>query len=157
MKQLGFSKRRDLLEEVLSLMSRDQHPEEVRKPSNKRIKISSRLCVWHTDSVAVPRLCCAWAVLLSPDLWDPVAVCMPLQVFRSVWVQSYLLSTSNCFFPYWRPQVQKGITSIPGFGRGICQWGLLNKSITHLWGCLWQHPGICAKDVTFKPIKGLCL
>lgn len=29
MKQLGFSKRRDLLEEVLSLMSRDQHPEEI--------------------------------------------------------------------------------------------------------------------------------
>ncbi|XP_065591986.1 small ribosomal subunit protein mS39 [Cyrtonyx montezumae] len=28
-KQLGFSKRRDLLEELLSLMSRDQHPEEV--------------------------------------------------------------------------------------------------------------------------------
>ncbi|OXB54266.1 hypothetical protein ASZ78_012703 [Callipepla squamata] len=28
-KQLGFSRRRDLLEELLSLMSRDQHPEEV--------------------------------------------------------------------------------------------------------------------------------
>ncbi|XP_015718072.1 pentatricopeptide repeat domain-containing protein 3, mitochondrial [Coturnix japonica] len=29
MKQLGFNKRRDLLEEILSLMSRDQHPAEV--------------------------------------------------------------------------------------------------------------------------------
>lgn len=31
MKQLGFSRRQDLLEEFLSLMSRDQHPNEVRK------------------------------------------------------------------------------------------------------------------------------
>ncbi|XP_048799550.1 pentatricopeptide repeat domain-containing protein 3, mitochondrial [Lagopus muta] len=31
MKQLGFSKRRDLLEELLSLMSRDQHPEEIQQ------------------------------------------------------------------------------------------------------------------------------
>ncbi|NXC12270.1 PTCD3 protein, partial [Corythaeola cristata] len=29
MKQLGFSRRRDLLEELLSLMSREQHPEEI--------------------------------------------------------------------------------------------------------------------------------
>lgn len=61
MKQLGFSKRRDLLEELLSLMSRDQHPEEVRKASKKPISVYGRC-------VAVPRLCCAWAVLLPPDL-----------------------------------------------------------------------------------------
>lgn len=32
-KQLGFNRRHDVLEELLSLMSRDQHPEEVRKLS----------------------------------------------------------------------------------------------------------------------------
>lgn len=32
-KQLGFNRRHDVLEELLSLMSRDQHPKEVRKLS----------------------------------------------------------------------------------------------------------------------------
>lgn len=31
MKRLGFSRIQDVLEEFLSLMSRDQHPSEVRK------------------------------------------------------------------------------------------------------------------------------
>lgn len=68
MKLLGFNRRQDLLEEILSLMSRDTHPEEVGEPSEKRRGVSLFLymtqavfelcyCPW---TLEIPFLCICW-------------------------------------------------------------------------------------------------